>query len=241
MSASVRLAAPMSTVKPLRSDRGRLAEQVYERLKAEIDAFRWVPGQRLSEAEVGQRLGVSRTPVREALLQLRAEERIDVEPKTGWFVRPIDFNRIEQQYDLRVVLERWAVARLCDLPEQAPQLQHLNQVWLVKPEERLCDPAQVGRLDEEFHSLLVEAAGNEEIARVHRDVTERIRFVRRLDFTRSDRIEATYLEHAKILRAIIQRKTEPALMLLSSHIGQSKLEVRHITLHQMQRAALLPI
>lgn len=217
--------------------RERLAEQVYDRLKAEIDGFRWVPGQRRSEAEVGQWLGVSRTPVREALLKLRAEERIDVEPKTGWFVRPIDFDRIEQLYDLRVVLERWAVARLCDLPEPAAPLQRLKQVWLVKPEERLTDAAQVGRLDEEFHTLLVQAADNEEIARVHRDVSERIRFVRRLDFTRVDRIDATYAEHAKILRAVMQRKTEAALLLLASHIEQSKLEVRHITLHQMQSAA----
>lgn len=219
--------------------RERLAEQVYERLKAEIDGFRWVPGQRRSEAEVGQWLGMSRTPVREALLKLRAEERIDVEPKTGWFVRPIDFDRIEQLYDLRVVLERWAVTRLCEQEDAGSGLKRLKEVWLVKPEERLIDAAQVGRLDEEFHTQLVQAAGNEEIARVHRDVTERIRFVRRLDFTRGDRIEATYLEHAKILRAVMQRRLEPALLLLSSHIGQSKLEVRHITLHQMQRAAAM--
>lgn len=217
--------------------RERLAEQVYQRLKAEIDGFRWVPGQRRSEVEVGQWLGMSRTPVREALLKLRAEERIDVEPKTGWFVRPIDFERIEQLYDLRVVLERWAVTRLCEQEDPSAGLQPLKEVWLVKPEERLTDTAQVGRLDEEFHARLVQAAGNREIARVHHDVTERIRFVRRLDFTRSDRIEATYVEHAKILRAVMQRKLEPALLLLTSHIGQSKQVVRHITLHQMQQAA----
>lgn len=217
--------------------RERLAVQVYERLKAEIDGFRWVPGQRRSEAEVGQWLGVSRTPVREALLKLRAEERIDVEPKTGWFVRPIDFNRIEQLYDLRVVLERWAVTRLCEQDDPSLALQHLKAVWLVKPDERSTEASHVGRLDEEFHTLLVQAAGNEEFTRVHRDVTERIRFVRRLDFTRSDRIEATYLEHAKILRAVMRRQLEPALLMLTGHIGQSKQVVRQITLHQMHQAA----
>lgn len=221
-------------MKTVALERTNLAAQVYEQLKAEIDEFEWLPGQRRSELEIGQRLGVSRTPVREALFRLRTEGRIDVEPKTGWFVQPIDFDRIEQLYDLRIVLERWAVARLCERAEDPPELAELKRVWLVPPAERLTKGAEVGVLDEAFHTLLMQAAGNEEMARVHRDVTERIRIVRRLDFTRSDRIEATYLEHAKILRAVIQRRAEPAQMLLASHIEHSKVQVRGITLHQLQ-------
>ena len=80
------------------------------------------------------------------------------------------------------------------------------------------------------------AAGNAEIARVHQEVTDRIRIVRRLDFTRADRIEATYQEHAKILRAVIQRKADQAQLLLKSHIEQSKTEVRKITLHTLHEA-----
>lgn len=223
------------TMKTIALERQNLAAQVYEQLKAEMDGFLWVPGERRSEAEIGQRLGVSRTPVREALFRLRSEGRIDVEPKTGWFVQPIDFDRIEQLYDLRVVLERWAVSRLCERQEDPGELNELRGIWLVPPSERLTDPAAVGRLDEDFHSLLVQAAANEEISRVHRDVTERIRIVRRLDFTRADRIEATYVEHAKILRAVIQRKAEQAQWLLGSHIEHSKVQARGITLHQLQR------
>ena len=80
------------------------------------------------------------------------------------------------------------------------------------------------------------AAGNGETARVHWDVTERIRIIRRLDFTRADRIEATYIEHAKILRAVMQKKPDQAQLLLKTHIEQSKAEVRKITLHTLQAA-----
>ena len=80
------------------------------------------------------------------------------------------------------------------------------------------------------------AAGNDEMARVHWDVTERIRIIRRLDFTRADRIEATYLEHAKILRAVMQKKADQAQLLLKAHIELSKSEVRKITLHTLQAA-----
>jgi DNA-binding GntR family transcriptional regulator len=87
-----------------------------------------------------------------------------------------------------------------------------------------------------FHCTLVEAAGNPEMARVHRDVTERIRIIRRLDFTRQARIDATYEEHGKILNAIRARRGDQAAMLLRAHIETSQAEVRKITLHQVHMA-----
>src|SRR5436190_19710512 len=105
--------------------RANLAEQVYARLKAEIHDFQLVAGDRFSEAELGARLGVSRTPVREALFRLRNEGFLDVEPKLGWFVRPIDFAKLEELYDLRIVLELASVTKLCNRGEEPPELDAL--------------------------------------------------------------------------------------------------------------------
>jgi DNA-binding GntR family transcriptional regulator len=216
--------------------RANLAEQVYATLKAQIHDFELVAGDRFSEADLGSRLGVSRTPVREALFRLRNEGFLDVEAKLGWFVKPIDFAKLEQLYDLRIVLELSSVQRLCARAENPPALDALKDIWLVPVAERLTDARQVGANDEQFHATLVRATGNDEMARVHWDVTERIRIIRRLDFTRPDRIEATYGEHAKILRAVIQRKADQAKLLLKTHIEQSKAEVRKITLHTLHEA-----
>jgi len=227
----------MPATDPPSTPRPNLAEQVYARLKEELNDFQLVPGDRFSEAELGQRLGVSRTPVREALFRLRNEGFLDVEPKTGWSVRPIDFGRLEQLYDLRVILELAAVAKLCaHTGAPSPELESLKATWLVPVSERLTDPREVGRLDEAFHATLVRAAGNAEMARVHWDVTERIRIIRHLDFTRGHRIEATYNEHAKILGAVMQRKVDQAQLLLKSHVEQSKAEVRKITLATLHEA-----
>jgi DNA-binding GntR family transcriptional regulator len=215
---------------------GKLAEQVYEALKEQIHDFKLVAGDRFSEAELGARLGMSRTPVREALFRLRNEGFLGVESKLGWHVLPIDFGRLEQLYDLRVVLELASIARLCARADVPAELEALKVVWLVPPGERLTDPRSVGAHDEQFHAALVRAAGNDEMARVHWDVTERIRIIRRLDFTRASRIEATYVEHAKILRAVMQKKADQAQLLLKTHIEQSKAEVRKITLHTLQAA-----
>lgn len=231
---------PLRAVSPNPPDstRSNLAEQAYARLKALIHDFQLLPGDRFSENEMGTRLGVSRTPVREALFRLRNEGFLEVESKAGWYVKPIDFDKLDQLYDLRVLLELASVARLCARQTDPPELEALKAAWLVPAAERLAEMREVGALDEEFHATLVRAAGNAEIAKVHWDVTERIRIVRRLDFTREDRIDATYAEHAKILRAVLQRKLDQAQMLLKSHIEQSKAEVRKITLGTLHEARL---
>jgi DNA-binding GntR family transcriptional regulator len=213
-----------------------LADQAYERIKTEIFDFELVPGDRFSEAEFAQRLGMSRTPVREALSRLQREGYLEVHFKSGWSVRAFDFEQFEHLYDLRMVLETTAIRRLCEGIEtlvMGEPIQNLSRLWLVPPQERETDPAVVARLDEEFHMVLVEAAGNPEIARVHRAVTERIRIIRRLDFTQSARIAATYDEHAQILRVVLARRAAQAELLLRSHIEESKSEVRKITLHKL--------
>lgn len=224
---------------------GKLADAVYAQLKEDIFDFRLVPGDRFSETEVAERLGVSRTPVREALFRLQRDGYLDVAARSGWAVRPFDFELFEHLYDLRVVLETTAVRRLCERPAgsadaPSPQqraLDALAAIWLVPPADRLADGRRVADLDEQFHMALVCAAGNPELARVHGEVTERIRIIRRLDFTQRPRVEITYEEHGRILRAIVDRRAHEAALLLRNHIDESKAEVRKITLHCLHRAA----
>jgi DNA-binding FadR family transcriptional regulator len=71
---------------------------------------------------------------------------------------------------------------------------------------------------------------------MHREITEQIRVIRRLDFLKAPRIDATYEEHGKILRLILRRKATEAAILLRSHITTSKQEVRKITLHMLHEA-----
>lgn len=213
-----------------------LAERIYLKIKNDIFDFRLLPGDRFTETEVAGRMGVSRTPVREALFRLQRENYVDVLYRNGWQVRPFNFEYFEDLYDVRTVLECAAVKRICDSDQVPRQLDRLKEVWLVSDEEMTTDVGTLSALDEEFHEMLVEAAGNGEMVRIHRSVSERIRIIRRLDFTRKVRIEATYSEHAKILRAIIQRRSDQAQMMLKAHIESSRNEVRKITLHMLHSA-----
>ena len=222
----------MSVIHPSRAD------EVYQQLKRDIADFRLVPGDRITETEISERLSVSRTPVRQALFRLRQEGYVDVLFRSGWQVRPFDFDKFDQLYDLRRVIEVEAVARLChdDTRTDRTVLQSLAQIWLVAFNHRSSDQHQVAEWDEAFHQQLVVATGNAEMVRVHQEVTERIRIVRRLDFTYQNRIDVTYAEHGQILQAVLDRSQDEAVRLLRAHIQSSQTEVRHITLHQVQQA-----
>jgi DNA-binding GntR family transcriptional regulator len=212
-----------------------LAERVYAQIKQLIFDVVLLPGDRFSESELANQVQVSRTPLRQALQRLQREGFLLVFPKSGWQVAPLDFETFDELYDLRVLLETHAVARLCEL-EERPALAELAEVWLIKPADRQTAFITVDKLDEQFHSSLVRAVGNSEMTRVHEDITERIRIIRRLDFTKPARVEATYDEHARILRAITRRRNDEAQRLLRAHVEQSKLEVRHITLDMLYQA-----
>jgi len=215
-----------------------LAEQVYLSVKQRIFNFELIPGDRFTEQEVAARCNVSRTPVRDALYRLEREGYLQVAFRSGWSVRPFDFQHFGELYDLRIVLEQAAATRLCKQGNPG-DLQALRDVWCISTSERLWDGPQVHALDEAFHETLVAAAGNGEMTRVHREITEKIRIIRRLDFTRSQRIDTTYDEHQQILDLLNKRKTAQVCIALQGHIEASKAEVRKITLHMLHEARAL--
>ena len=217
------------------SETPTLADLAYAQLKKLIFDFTLMPGERCSESELAQRLAISRTPLRQALQRLEREGFLQVLPRVGWQVAQLDFDVFDELYDLRVLIECHAAQQLA-VADQRPALPGLADVWLVPPGERLTDGAAVGQADEAFHAELVLSSGNREMARVHREITERIRIIRRLDFTKGTRVHATYEEHAQILSAITRRRGDEAQRLLRAHVEQSKLEVRHITLDMLYRA-----
>lgn len=231
----MKLVKPENAKKKAEEPRTNLTERIYQQLKDDIFSFRLLPGDRFSENEVAERVAASRTPVREALSRLQREGFVEVSFRSGWQVKPFNFKQFEELYDVRIVLELSAVRKLCEM-EPGPNLEDLKRIWLVKPEDRLEDGPSVCALDERFHEQLIEATGNMEMARIHHDLTERLRIIRRIDFTQRNRIEATYDEHAKILRTIIERRADEAKSLLKTHIEESKAEVRKITLHMLYEA-----
>jgi DNA-binding GntR family transcriptional regulator len=215
-----------------------LADSVYDQLKSELFEFRLLPGDRFTEGEVAERTGASRTPVRQALYRLQREGFLDVNFRNGWEVRPLDFAQLDAMYELRILIEQASVRRMKDLDsiELNDVLVPIEARWRVRPADRSSEVLEFAKWDEEFHCSLVAASKNSEFARVHLEVTEKIRFVRRLSFTEHSRITATYKEHSAILETLRNREFEAAADQLATHIEVSRAQNRKITLLKLQDA-----
>ncbi|CAG9180758.1 GntR family transcriptional regulator [Cupriavidus pampae] len=240
-----------------RADRPSRSHAAYQSLRDDIFAFRLLPGDRFTENDVAERLGISRTPVREALQRLQGDGLVRGYYRNGWEVVPLDLARFEALYELRTLLETHAVMRLCgpgtretsgasgasamaarfDAPAVVAKLvSELDAIWRVPVAERLDDGQRVSELDEAFHLAIVHAAGNPEAAAVHQQVTDRIRIIRRLDFAFGTRISLTYDEHGAILAALSTRDAPRAVALLSAHIEDGRAEVSRLTTERLEQA-----
>lgn len=215
-----------------------LADTVYDQLKSELFEFHLLPGDRFTEAEIASRTGASRTPVREALFRLEREGFLRVSSRSGWEVLPLDFKQLAALYEVRMLLEQASVRRMKTLTPQElnATLVPLEAIWQVHLSARSIDATEVSIWDEAFHCSLVTASKNTEFVRIHQEVTERLRIVRRLDFTQSSRITATYKDHCAILVSLRQREFETVAEQLATHIEASQAQTQQITLLRLQNA-----
>jgi DNA-binding GntR family transcriptional regulator len=228
-----------------------LPEYVYAQLREDIFEMRLLPGDQITETEIAAHFKVSRTPVREALQRLQGDGLMQGYVRGGWAVVPIDFKRFKDLYEVRKLIETFAVAKLCDGADiDRHLLDELKTTWCVAPEARLADGRRVAALDEAFHQTLVRATGNLEMAGAFDRITDRIRIVRRLDFVYGDCVDSTYEEHALLLARIAAGESAEAVKLMTDHIEGSHAEVNQITLHRLrsmrasasaERVAYLPM
>jgi DNA-binding GntR family transcriptional regulator len=229
----------MPSIIPINIEFSSLAEHAYAQIKQKIFNFEMMPGDLISEGNLAKLVSVSRTPLRQALQQLQHGGFIKAIPKIGWQVAPLDFDKLDELYDFRILIELNAIKSICDSNRNEQILKDLQKIWLTPKTKRSFNALDVGILDEQFHSALVNASGNEEMLKTHTEITERIKIVRRLDFTKNDRINNTYDEHGQIMQSILSGRTSEAQRLLKAHIEQSKIEVRKITLGMLQEARKL--
>ena len=212
-----------------------LSELVFQKIKNDIFDFKLMPGERFTESEIAESYAVSRTPIRQALYRLQQEGYVEVQFRSGWKVRSLDFKVYEELYDLRILLEGYAVEQLCQMPKDQLQvaLAVLIQTWCIQPEQYIYDLRRLSVEDEAFHCHLVFAAGNTEMAKIHSEISEKIRIIRRLDFSKDYRVTATYAEHQQILKALLAQDAAFCLSILDAHIRHSRNEVKKITLEML--------
>jgi DNA-binding GntR family transcriptional regulator len=203
-----------SSISAVRRERG---SGVFDTLREMAISYELRPGERVSEIDLAERLGVSRTPVREALTRLVTDGFL-VPATRGYMRRPLDIQETLDQYEARVAVEReclrLALQRGTD-EEIAEALDFLDASRAVPANTPV---RTLVELDEAFHMRLAAMARNGELLRMLASLNERIRFIRWIDMENVGR-DSTQREHQMILDALRARDAAAADAHLAEHIG----------------------
>jgi DNA-binding GntR family transcriptional regulator len=203
-------------VKPA-SKESHAVGRVYEELKTLSITYGLKPGSRVNESTLARQLGVSRTPLREALNRLVVDGFLDFTPSQGFFRKNIDPAEIFDLYEMRQTLEvaslRLAVRRATE--QALDEIEEFLSVSVGYTSEEGTKP--LVQLDEGFHERLILLTGNRQLLTCLQSVNDRIRFFRWIDME-EERRRGTQSQHLEILRAIRKRDAEEAAAILGDHI-----------------------
>ncbi len=194
------------------------AERLYEAVRDMAIAFELKPGERIVEGALAERLGASRTPLREALNRLVAENYVVFRPGVGFFCRDLDPKEIFDLYELRLIIEAAAADLACTRASdvEIAELIARHRSWTTGYAE--CTSRELVANDEAFHEDIAALSGNRELVLRLRNINGRIRFVRWIDA--DAHLATTRGEHATLLDALSRRDKEACRNTLFTHIAK---------------------
>lgn len=199
-------------------DKYSLRGRVFNKLREDILAGLYHENEELKENTIGLELGVSRTPVREALRQLELEGLVTMIPNKGAYVTGITSKDIHDIYIIRSYLEGLCAKWACENITQA-QIEALEEnLYLSDFHARRSHYDQMVELDNRFHEMIYKASGSKILNHVLTDFHHYVERVRKVTLAEPERASKSNQEHAAILEAIKERNQELAEALAHEHI-----------------------
>jgi DNA-binding GntR family transcriptional regulator len=201
-----------------------LGDKVYEAIRDQIVTCEFAPGSQLGVADLSRQLGVSLTPVRDAINRLMAERLVEDVPRRGYFVARLDPEGITDLLGARRLIELAAVEEGIDRiePGQLDDMRRLaaEMEQLVDRDGRYVDYAEFSKRDSQFHLLLVGSAGNRHLVEIYRGLSvhvhiHRTNLVAQAGYSRG---AATAREHRSILESFERRDLTAARAAITEHV-----------------------
>ena len=194
-------------------------QQEIERL---INVGELGPGDKLTEAALAERLGVSRGPVREAFRVLEEAGLVQLEKNRGVYVRQVPLGEALEIFDLRAMIEAHVGATLANNATEQ-QLKHLKKLVLqMEQAVKVVDETTYYRLNIEFHEAMVSYTGNKKLISMYRKLTQELSLFRRRNFSDHGLLVTSVDEHRDILDAIGSRNADKAAQALKQHVLMSR-------------------
>lgn len=200
------------------TDKYSLRGRVFHRIREDILSGKYEKDEELREISIGAELGVSRTPVREALRQLELEGLVKIVPNKGAYVTGISEKDIHDIYHIRSYLEGLCARWACDhiTKEQLEQLEEI--IYLSEYHAGKNHMEQIVELDNKFHEIIYEACDSKMLEHVLRDFHHYVERVRRISLSAGTRAVNSNREHTAILEALREHDGELAEKLAHEHI-----------------------
>jgi DNA-binding GntR family transcriptional regulator len=200
-----------------------LQEMAYESLKTGILAGRLIPGKKYGELELARELGISRTPVREALLKLEAENLVCFNPGRGISVKYFSKKDLEDLTELRWLIEEAAVTKIvgCLSTDQIERVENI----LAEQEECVrgnYDESIFLEIDRKFHLSLIEASGNKFMIQTYNSIRDYFAMTFRGALSKKGRVIEVLREHKLIVKALSEAKVDMAIDAVRTHLINSK-------------------
>jgi DNA-binding GntR family transcriptional regulator len=194
--------------------RDNISDSVAAELRRRIVDGRLPAGERINEVHLAQALGVSRTPLREALSRLAAEGALTTVARFGFFVRPLTLEEFEQIYDIRPILDPEAL-RLAGPPDARTieRLEKLNRRLAT-----VRDPENAIALDDEFHLLLLDRCPNRVLVEMIQNIILRTRRYELALMRETSSVERATGDHDRILDALRERDLRAACAALKRNM-----------------------
>jgi DNA-binding GntR family transcriptional regulator len=198
------------------------SERVYQALKHRILAGMLEPGSRLVELQLATEFAVSRTPVREALKRLTAEGLIRVDPVRGIVVSDVDARELEEIFVVREVLDGLA-ARLAAGRVSSTDLTKLHLLMdMMRDAVRTGQWEGMVQANIKFHDVLHQAAGNERLRHLTRNLLDFVRRFSNEAFASQERSAAVLAEHEEIIKAMEARDPDLAETVARRHVASAR-------------------
>ncbi len=199
-----------------------LREIVYEQLKLQILTGRITPGTRMMEVELADEMGVSRTPVREAIRKLEKEGLVTIEPRRGAYASDISVKDMVDTLEVREDLEGLAAALAAErmTEEQVEELIQITRKYSEAIKDN--DTEKIIRYDEQFHKHIVACSGNKTLIQLSETVQELALRFRYLFYDDFSRYENMPVEHRQIIDAIKGGDADTARQTADIHVKRLK-------------------
>lgn len=199
-----------------------LWDVVFKTLRQAILTGQLEPGERLMEIQLAKRLGVSRTPIREAIRKLELEGLVTMVPRKGARVAQITQKSMKDVLEVRVALDALAVQLACERITEE-ELEHLR--WAGAEFERAVrtkDATQIAQADVVFHDCILKASGNDRLEQIVNNLSEQI-YRYRLEYVKDARYHGRLVEeHKMILDGLESRDKEKTVAAVTLHINNQE-------------------